>query len=152
MTDITLSVAIQAISFLIFFLVLRRVLFLPVMGHLEERNRLLDEMMEKAQSDRQEATRLQERYSDEVATVRTEAQEILDQAVREGENLRKQIISQAREESDRLLDEARAEIEAERKRALARFEEDLPGLASRATGRILGREISEDDARRVIGG
>lgn len=150
MTDITWSVAIQAFSFLIFFLVMRRVLFQPVLRHLEERNRALDKMMEQAEADRQEATRLQERYSDQMASVREEARALLEQAAREGEDLRKEIISQARQESDDLLDKARADIEKERQRAMQRFKEDLPSLVAEAAGRILGREVPVSEAREAV--
>lgn len=150
MTDITLSLAVQAVSFLVFFLVLRRVLFAPVLRHLEQRSQQLDELMERAQAQRQEATRLSERYADQIKAVRAEAQQLLDQAVREGESLRKELVAEARQESDRLLEEARHEIEAERQRALATFDQDLPDLAARAASRMLGRQVTREEAASVL--
>ncbi len=150
MTDITWSVAIQAVSFLVFFLVMRRVLFQPVLKHLEERNRALDEMMERAEADRQEATRLQERYADQLASVKDEARSLLEQAAREGEGLRKEIISRAREEGDQLLEKARADIQEERQQAMERFREDLPSLVAEAASRILGRQVPVAEAQKAV--
>ncbi|MFO7941097.1 MAG: F0F1 ATP synthase subunit B [Bacillota bacterium] len=143
MTDITWSLLIQIASFLVFFLVLRRVFFVPVLWNMEKREETITALLEEAEDRREESVELQERISERLSDAREEAVGIVERAEDDARQRYQQIVSSAREESDRILAEARAEIERERDRALESFRSEAVDLAQIISEKVLGRQLEE---------
>ncbi|MFP4200605.1 MAG: F0F1 ATP synthase subunit B [Bacillota bacterium] len=141
MTDITWSLLIQIISFLVFFLVLRRVFFVPVLRNMEKREETITALLEEAEERREKSVELQERISERLNEAREEAAGIVDRAEEDARQRYQEIVSSAREESDRILAEARVEIEKERDRALESFRGEAVNLAQMISEKVLGRQL-----------
>lgn len=81
---------------------------------------------------------------------RNQAQEIVENAKKQGEVSREEIITTARAESARMKEAAVAEIANEREKAIAAVREEVVALSVLAATRVLDKEISEEDNRQLI--
>ena len=63
---------------------------------------------------------------------------------------RDEIIAAANEEAESILQNGRAAAERERAKMLSDAQEQLGALAVELSGRILGREVTDADNRRII--
>ena len=61
-----------------------------------------------------------------------------------------EIIAAANEEAESILQNGRAAAERERAKMLSDAQEQLGALAVELSGRILGREVTDADNRRII--
>lgn len=81
---------------------------------------------------------------------RNQAQEIVENAKKQGEVSREEIITTARAESARMKESAVAEIANEREKAIAAVREEVVALSLLAATKVLDKEISEEDNRQLI--
>ena len=81
---------------------------------------------------------------------RTQAQEIVENAKKQGEVSREEIITTARAEAGRMKDAAVLEIANERDKAISAVREEVVALSLLAATKVLGKEISEEDNRQLI--
>ncbi len=149
MTEITWSLLIQIASFLIFFLVLRRVFFTPILENMERREETITALLEEAEDRREKSVELQERCSDRIKEARDEAAKVVDEAEEEARGRYELIVSAARDEGDRLLNEARDAIEEERRHALEDFRREAVDLAQLISEKVLSRRLDERE-RQIV--
>jgi len=153
-TDITWSLAILAISFLIFFAVLRRVLFVPILKILQERERHVGQLLHEAQAIRENAAELEEDAHQRLQAAREEAESILKEADRLLGRRQAEILGQAREEAQRALQEAGEEIKREAEIASQALRAEILDLTCLAAEAVLQRPLKpedEDSLRRKVG-
>lgn len=137
-------------AFAVLFAVLAKFAFPPIVGMLEKRESTIRESIEKAEQTRVEAERLLEEYKQQLAEARGEAQKVIEQARKLGEDSKTKIEAEAREEAAKLLARAREEIEAEKKKALIELTEKVADLSVGAAGAVVGKTLSAEDHRRLI--
>ena len=145
MTDITWSLLIQVVSFLIFFLIFRRVFFAPIMETLQHRESEITSLLEEAEDRRERAVEMEEKCAARLRDARDEADRIIREGEQKAREIYDDVLSAARRESDSLLSDAREEIDQERQRALANFESEAVGLASDIAARVLQRRLSSSE-------
>ena len=61
------------------------------------------------------------------------------------------IVDNARKESDAMISSARSAIQAEREKALSTIREEVVQLSLGAATKVLGRNVSSEDDRRLVG-
>ena len=72
-------------------------------------------------------------------------QEIVNNAVKVGEETKNQIISEAKDSAAKLMQKAQEEIQREKEQALAEIRNEVANLAVLAAGKIIGKTITADD-------
>jgi F-type H+-transporting ATPase subunit b len=128
-----------AFGFLIF--LLSRFAYRPILNTLDQRADRIRESMEQAEQIKVELNKAQQN-----------AQAILAEARKEGENLRTQNQQQAqrmiaaaqaeaREQREKMLVEARSQIQAETERAKTELRQEVGRLAILAATRVIGQEL-----------
>ena len=149
MTDITWSLLIHMISFLVLFLIFRRVFFLPIERKLAEREAKITTMLEETEDRREKAVELQARCSERLKATRHEAAATVEQAEREAQARYNELLARARQEGDQLLQEAKDRIEEERIRALEEFEREASSIAVLIAERVLQRPLKSREEEWV---
>ena len=149
MTDITWSLLIHMASFLVFFLVFRRVFFRPLLRLLEEREDTISTLLVEAEDRREMAVEIEERCDARLKEAQDHASQILKQGERQAQKKYDEILSRARQQSDELLAKARVKIEAEKARALAEFEGEAVDMASIVAAKVLQREIDHREREQL---
>lgn len=81
---------------------------------------------------------------------RDNAQSIVENARKQGETQREELISAARAEVNRMKESATLEIATEKEKAVAAVREEFVSLSILAASKVLGKEISEEDNRALI--
>ncbi|WP_457569778.1 ATP synthase F0 subunit B [Desulfurobacterium sp.] len=118
------TVIVQMINFLVFMVIMDKVLFKPMITHLAKREEELNVLKIEAEELRKSAEKFLQEYQAVIAEAKEKAKELLNAALREAKEERERIISQAQEEMQAKVEKAKAEI-------WASFEQEKEKLAER---------------------
>ncbi len=122
----------------------------PLLGALQKREQFIRESLASAKTERQEAEKLLQQYTEQINKAREEATAICDEARRDAEEVRRRIESEAREEADNIIKRAKREIEIAHQDAVNEIYKSAAEMATSIAGRILEREVSPDDHRELV--
>ncbi|MBO5226738.1 MAG: F0F1 ATP synthase subunit B [Ruminococcus sp.] len=143
------TILFSLINILVLFLFLKKFLFGRVNAMLDERARLVQEEMDKAREEAQQAEKLRLDYENAMSDAKDEARKIIIDAQKNANAQSAAITQQAQEEAGRIVESARQELALERERSVASAQNEIVSLAMEAAEKVLGREI-DDDANRAI--
>jgi F-type H+-transporting ATPase subunit b len=138
------------ITFVCLLVVLRLVAWQPLLSALEQRETTIRNSLDEAQQAREEAERLLDENRRILADANRESARILEQGREEAERLRASLTEQAQADAARLVEDARRDIQRERQLAVQDLKATAAELTLAATGRLLGRSVSDDDHRRLV--
>jgi F-type H+-transporting ATPase subunit b len=138
------------ITFVVAVGVLWKFAFGPLQRIIDQRRTEIRESMEAAEATRDEAARLLAEYKETLASVRAEAEEILERSHKAGETTRDEIVEEARRRAQHTVDEAQVQIEREVRAALLQLKTEIAGLTLAAAEQIIGKSLDDADHRRLI--
>lgn len=140
----------HALNLLIFFLLLRYFLYKPVSKFMAEREAKFAREREQLDASRNEANVLKAQYETSMKNARLDAEHIADErrkaAEREAEDLRKK----AKQDAQGILSDAMHQAVAEREGMLNELKTQTAELAVDIAGKILEREVTQEDHQRII--
>ena len=140
----------QIVNFVVLLIILRAVLYRPMLNMLEGRKQRSAEGLQAAEVARQEAEAERAQLQAQLDRERREAMERIAAASKRGETLAAEIEAGARQEAQRILEEAREEALRERERIIAEAQDEIAELALLAAEKVLGRELASREAQRVF--
>ena len=109
--------------------------------------------IEKAEEAQRQAADALAEYTAQLATARTEASQIREQAKAQAAVIAAEIKEQAQAESARMIASAKAQIDAERAQVVHQLRAEVGGLATQLAGRIVGESLADDErAKRSVDG
>lgn len=148
MLDFSVTFFITIINILVLFFVLRAILFRPVSKFIRDRAQKIQDDINSAEKDRQDAKQLREQYEQKLAGADETAEGILKTARESAEAEAGRIREEGRAEAERIVAAARARAEAERQAALALFRAEAAALVVQAAGRLIRRELAGEEQLR----
>lgn len=137
-------------TFAVLLVVLGKFAWKPVMRAMEARERLVADLIAKAQAQQADSQRLLEDYQQRLEQVDQEAAKRLEEARRNAETARAQIMATARTEAEKAIQQATADIDAARRQALEDLYRYAAELATDAAGKIMRKELTPQDQRRLV--
>ena len=138
------------IIFVILFFVLAKYAFGPITKAVEAREQALEDAIESAKRDREEAARLLAEQRAALDATRGEAQKLIADARTAAERVRAELIEQAHTEQTNMLDRARREIEAEKVGAIAQLRREAVDLAIAGASRVIDRNLDQAANRQLV--
>ncbi len=132
------------------FFVAKKFLFGPVMKIIEDRQKEIDDMYESAGNAKAEAETMRTEYTQRLASAKADAETIVREAVTRGQNREEEILRKASQEAQALRDKAADDIAMEKKKALNDAKNEISGLALAIAGKVVERELDENDQSRLI--
>ena len=138
------------VIFGLLFFVLKRFAFPPIIDAVAAREKALEDALEGAKRDREEATRLLAEARAALDGTRAEAQQFLTEARASAEKLRADQLEQTRLQQQELLERARRDIDAERLRAIADLRREAVDLALAGATKVIGRNLDDAGNRRMV--
>jgi F-type H+-transporting ATPase subunit b len=138
---------ITIINIGVLFFILRAVLFKPVTQFMEARTKKIQDDIEQAEKDKTQAKLLYQQYEDALKHAEEEAEAIIRSARETAREQADRIAAEGKAEAENLLAAARRRIETEQKAAMALFKAEAAALVVSASGRLLQRELNQEDAR-----
>ncbi len=145
---------ITAITSIVVFLLVLSILgttvWPKIVKALDDRAAKIREEIEAAEAARRQAKEALEEYERSLAEARAESQKMLEQAKAQQQKLAAELRAKTDQEIAELRSRAMRDIEAARKSAVTELYEESAQLASHIASKILQREISPEDQRRLV--
>jgi F-type H+-transporting ATPase subunit b len=141
---------IQAVAFVLLLVVLTKFVFRPLLNILEARQANIRNDLDQAESRRLEMERLQKDYETRLAQIEDEARDKIQQAIKQAEGIRDEILTKARAESEQVLAAGRADIERDRIRSMAQMRNEIADLAIHAAQSVVGKNLSTEGHDQLI--
>jgi F-type H+-transporting ATPase subunit b len=128
--------------FSIFFLVLAKFAWKPILSALRQRDDMIKGSLEAAEQARKDMLQLQ---SDNEAVLR-KAREEREDILREARDVRDKLIAEAKgratQEAAKIVENAKADIEREKTKALSEIHDQLATLSVEIASKLLGEKLS----------
>ncbi|WP_408020066.1 F0F1 ATP synthase subunit B [Sporosarcina obsidiansis] len=144
------DIIVTVVFFTILMVLLKKFAWGPLMGVMDQRAQLIATEIEQAEKSRQESAKLLEEQRALLKEARDNAQSIVENAKKQGDTQREELITAARAEVNRMKEAATLEIATEKEKAVAAVREEFVSLSILAASKVLGKEISEEDNRALI--
>ena len=143
-------VVVNALNFILFFVLMWTFAFKPVSKMLADRKDRIEQGLKDAEQARHDRESAESERVATLAEARRESNEILARAQRVSQETRDADIAATRTELERMRERAAAEIEAEKQRALQELRAEVADLALEAAGRVVGETMTGDRQRRLV--
>ena len=138
------------IIFLLLLFVLARFAFPPILGYAAAREKRIQDTLDEARLNREQAEKLLEQQREELAKARTDAQQLIAEGRQAAERVRAEVLAKARTEHEALLERARSDIETERVRAIESVREEAVDLALAAASKLIEQRLDQQTDRRMV--
>jgi len=138
------------IIFVVLLFVLARFAFKPLTAAVEAREKHLEEMIQSAKADRDEAARLLAEQRKALDASRADAQRVVAESRITAEKLRNEMMEQTKQQQRELLDRARGEIDNERKRAITDLRREAVDLALAGASKLVERNLDDQTNRKLV--
>jgi F-type H+-transporting ATPase subunit b len=140
--DFDLSFVAQIALFGLFIVILKPILFDPLLKLFEEREKLTDGARADARAMDERAGELVAKFESELEKVRTEAARDRERLRAETAKLEHQMMEAAKADAARILEEGRTKIAAEIEGLRKELQAGRPALARQIASTLMGREVS----------
>ena len=141
---------VGAIAFAILFAFMWKWVIPRLNEMIDERRKKIQGDLEKAEQSRVAAEKELADYRSQLAGARDEANRIIEEARKTGDQLRKDVQAKAEEESRAIVARAQEEIRAERDRIFQELRTQVAAIAVDLAGRVVGRELDGRSHERLI--
>jgi F-type H+-transporting ATPase subunit b len=146
----TVELIVGGVAFLVVFVVLWKFAFPPLSSMLAARTEKIQGDLEKAEEARTASEQELERYRQQLAGARDEANRIIEEARRTADQLRRDLQAKAEQESQATVARAQEEIRAERDRVFQELKAQVAEIAVDLAGRVVGQSLDEKAHRKLI--
>jgi F-type H+-transporting ATPase subunit b len=143
-------VLVQVVGFLIFLAIMKRLVYKPIFGILEERQADIKSTYDQLDADREAMAKTRKEYEDRLAGIEAQAREKIQTAVKEAQELRASIIADAQKQAQAVIDSGRADLDRERVRTFSELRGQIADLAILAAGKALGESIDDARQRKLV--
>jgi F-type H+-transporting ATPase subunit b len=144
------DIIFQLVMFIILLALLKKFAWGPLMGIMHERENHIANEIEAAEKSRQEANKNLEEQRQLLTEARQEAQGLIENSKKHGEEQRQEIIAAARAEAERLKESAKREIETQKEQAVTALREQVASLSVLVASKVIEKELSVEDQQKLI--
>lgn len=140
MIEININLVFVILNLVVFYLLMKKFLFGPIINVMEQRKAMIDQQFASAREKEEAAETMKSQYEASLKSAKEESFRIVDQAKGEAKQQADQIVQDAGREADALLEKARADIQAEQANAMREMEGRVAELAMDAAAKIMGEK------------
>ena len=153
MFDLNVGLTVwTSIVFLVLLGILRRYAWGPILAAVEERERRIQDTLNEAANEREEAAKLLAEHRQQMADARRQTQQLIAEGRDAGERVRRDLEEKARVEGQALIERARETIENEKDAALEALRKESVELALAAAARLMQESLDEAKDRELVMG
>lgn len=151
MLDINIYlIAGQIITFLIGLAVLWRVAYKPIAGIFKQRADKISGDLAAAEKARQDVERIKSDYEAQMARLADETQKMMNQAVKEAQSVRDEIVNGAKDQGQAIMARAAEQIEFEKEKAVRELRRQVLEISLLVAEKTIGATINEDLHHRLV--
>ena len=137
-------------NFCLLLFLLKKFLYKPIMKMLDDRKASINEALDAAEAARLEAAQSEENIRNEIAKARTEADAIIADAKKRGEEVKNEIVNAAKLEAKSITDAAAAQIEKEKAQAIHDLKTQIADIAILATEKLLTQNLTPQQEKILM--
>jgi F-type H+-transporting ATPase subunit b len=138
------------VTFLILFAILGKLVFPKITAAVEAREKALEDAIEGAKRDREEAARMLAEQQKQIEAARLEAQKIIVEGRQMGEKVRATMIEETQQQQQAMLERARREIETEKEKAIAELRREAIELAIAGASKVIEKNLDDQSNRKIV--
>ncbi len=140
----------QIVNFIILLVLLRVLLYKPMLNMLNSRKQKIQESLEYADQVKRDAANQQKEFERKLEDQRREMQAAAQAASQVGEKEREAILAQARDEARKLVEQAKGQIEYERRQMMADLHDEVVRLSLLAAQKVIGQSLDDQAHRKLV--
>lgn len=140
----------QLVNFTILLIVLRLVAWGPLMKMLDERREKIRESLEAADQAKAQVAESGRQAQEQIDAARREGQQLIAQSQEIANRLQADARTQAQTDADAMLARARAEIALERDTAIADLRKEFADLTIAAAEKVINQSLDRSQHKRLI--
>ena len=129
---------------------IKRFLFKPVNEMLEKRRALADAQIREAEQAKADADAIKTEYEQNMKEAKEKANEILTTAQKTAALQSEEMLKEATVQAAALKSKAESDIAQEKRKAVNEIKDEIGGIAVEIAGKVIEREISEEDHTKLI--
>lgn len=137
-------------NLIVFFLILKRLLFQPVMGMIEKREQMISGQIEDAEQKNTQAGLLKEKYEAELKNANQEAAMIVKTAKERGKEEYEKILRDAGAEASKIIADASKTIETEREKAVQGIQNEIAQVAIAAASKVIQENVDQASNEKIL--
>jgi F-type H+-transporting ATPase subunit b len=122
----------------------------PLKEAIDDRSENLEKTFTEAEQLRSEMAEMKSGYEKQLASTEAQAREQIQAQIKEAQDLRKTLMSEASAAADDLLAKANDEITAEKLKALTELRVHVATLSIQAAEKIVGENMDSDKNRKLV--
>ena len=144
------DILFSLLNLALLYFVVKRFLYRPVKKMLDARQSTIEGDYEKAREAKEKAQSDQKAYEEKLLRAEEEAEQVIAGAVKTAGIREEEILSQAREKAGGIIRKAEADAALEKKKSEESIKEEIVLVSSLLTEKMLEREVSLADHRKMI--
>jgi len=141
---------VQVVNFFILFLLLRWILYRPIVKLLNDRKKRIEESIAFAQKTQKESEELNKKNQEELNKTKKEALVILENAKKQSENTKKELVEEAKKEADLLMKKAETRILEQKLETKKELNNETVKLTISIVKKLLGKNIDPKTEENLI--
>lgn len=140
----------QIVNFTILLAILATFVYQPLLRLLDERREKIRRSLEDVKKIERERQELEQWRQEQMRKIDQEAGAFLERAKVDAEKARVEILASAKKQAEEMLRKGREELTGERARVAAEVQASLASMILRLSEKILEREFSSVDQKRLL--
>ncbi len=128
----------------------KRFLFKPINEMLEKRRAMADSEIRQAVEAKDEAIAMKSEYEQNMLEAKNKANEIVMTAQKTAQVQSEQMLLEASNQAAAMKAKAESDIAQEKRKAVNEIKDEIGGMAVEIAGKVIEREISEEDHAKLI--
>lgn len=140
----------QVLNFSLMVLVLWKILYKPILKVLDERKKKIEQGLKYTEEMKAEQEKLEQKKNEILAKAQKEAQKIIDEGVKRGKEVEREIIQVSHQEAGRIIEAGKKEIARERDKMHKQLQKDTIEIASNLTEKMLSDILTSADHKKII--
>lgn len=144
------EIIMQVINFLILLYILKKLLYKPLIGFLDEREKTIKSSLEKSQKERKQAEEYLNKQQVVLAEAKKEALQIKYEAEHSGQLEREKIIIEAGKQTEKMINQAREELTIEVNNARQELKKEIAVVSLAVASKFLKKNIDKKTQEESI--
>ncbi len=138
------------LTFVLLLFILKKMAWGPVLQMLDEREKKIQESLEKADAAQKETEAAVAKNLEIMEQAKKEAQSLLSQSKKTAEATREELTKRAEAEATKIVDKAKKDIAQEREKAVEELRNQAAELSVAIASKLIGKTLSKDDHKDII--
>ena len=143
-------IGLYLVNLVILYFLLKHFLYKTVTKFLKQRRERVEAQLAEADEKLADANELKKEYEGMVASAKTEAAGIISKAQDHAAVEYQDMLDKGKRDVEEMKEYARHEIELQRRDVYDKLREDVIDMSVQLAGKVLEREVSAEDNRKVI--